>query len=75
MPVKSAENHTIIAFAKIGDDKVLVADHSYEVDVPADRLAAGVKVPLPPEAVAQLRTPTPAMATILESRPVSIKAL
>lgn len=72
VPVKSAENRSIVAFAKVADGQVQVADNAYEVDAPPAALAAGAKVALPPEAVAQLGARRSAEATALEAGTVRI---
>jgi len=74
VPVKTAENRSIVAFAKVSDGQVQVANAAYEVDVPRSALTAGAKVPLPPEAVAQLGTPLTVNATTLDVSPVPIGA-
>jgi hypothetical protein len=72
VPVKSAENRSIVAFAKISDGQVQVAANAYEVDTPPGAAAAGTKVALPSDAVAQLGAPRGASATTLDTPPVQI---
>ena len=74
VPVKSAENRSIIAFAKVSDGQVQVASNAYEMDTAPGKIAAGTKVPLPADAVAQLGMPGGASATALDTRPVPIRA-
>jgi hypothetical protein len=74
VPVKSAENRSIVAFAKISDGQVQVAANAYEVDAPPGAATAETKVPLPADAVAQLGAPQGSSATTLDTRPVPISA-
>lgn len=74
VPVKAAENHSLIAFAKVSDGQVQVAGGAYEVDAPAATVAAGTKVEPPAEALAQLGLRPGSPATTLDTRPVPIRA-
>lgn len=71
VPVKTAENRSIVAFAKVSDGQIQVADNAYEVDTPGS-LQAGAKVAPPPEAVADLGTTRNVTATMLEVPPVPV---
>jgi hypothetical protein len=74
VPVKSAENRSIIAFAKVADGQVQVADNAYEVDTPPAVLGGGAKVAMPGDALAQLGARRGAEATALEVPTVTIRA-
>ena len=74
VPVKSAENRSIIAFAKVADGQVQVADNAYEVDTVPAALGGGAKVALPGDALAQLGARRGSEATALEVPPVTIRA-
>lgn len=74
VPVKSAENRSIIAFAKVSDGQVQVAANAYEVDTPPGVVAGGTKVPLPADAVVELGATRGASALTLDTKPVAIGA-
>jgi len=66
VPVKSSENRSVVAFAKItANNRIKVADASYEVDAPPGALGTGTKVPLPQEMAKQLAASPDAKATVI----------
>jgi hypothetical protein len=71
VPVKTAENRSIVAFAKVSEGQVQVAGGAYEVDTPGS-LQAGAKVTPPSEAVAELGVSRSVAATTLDVRAVPV---
>lgn len=66
VPIKAAENRSIVAFAKVTEGQVQVADNAYELDAARGSMAAGAKARLPNEIADQLAASHGATATVLE---------
>lgn len=71
VPMKTAENRSIVAFAKVSDGQVQVAASAYEVDAPGS-IKPGTRITPPADALAELRTPSKVAATTLDVSPVRV---
>lgn len=67
VPLRSIENRSIVAFAKIKKDQIEVAGAAYEIEGRQGAVGPGTKVPLPAEIAAELNVGKTAKATLLGS--------
>jgi hypothetical protein len=71
VPIKTAQNRSVVAFAKVSEGQVQVASSAYEVDNPGS-VQAGAKVSPPAETVAELGTSRNVAATTLDVKAVPV---